>query len=170
MKIKSIQHFWALCMILATLSCSPAPTASNGQGISEAEALKQAVVSPIAGNQAPIIQGLSANPTAKVSGNAPISFTLQAHDPDGDRLSYFWNSDQGTLETQSDGLSAFWRAEQTSQQRIANIDVVVSDGKGGQTQGNVKVFVDANGQAQVKYIARQDCGEGADRYHELFKQ
>lgn len=133
-----------------------------------AEALKEAVKSPLTGNNtAPVIQALSANPKDRVPKDGQISFTLEAYDQDRDPLKYYWQADKGTL-SKREGLDVYWKA--SPQSGIANIQLTVSDGKGGETKGIVKLVVQPDGQAQVKLIAKEECGNSAKRFVNLYSE
>ncbi|PIQ28589.1 hypothetical protein COW36_12545 [bacterium (Candidatus Blackallbacteria) CG17_big_fil_post_rev_8_21_14_2_50_48_46] len=119
-------------------------------------------------NTLPIIQNLTANPTAKVAAGDRISFTVEATDAEKDVLKYYWSSDQGTLSSY-EGYSVYWQPVSGGNQGIATVSLTVSDGKGGECQAFVKLAVEASGQAQVGLVSRLSCAEGTGRMEELYR-
>ncbi len=92
----------------------------------------------VGANQSPIISDLSASPSGVLYGQTAM-LTCIANDPDGDVLSYNWSASAGSIS--GVGNKVTWIAP--SKSGSFNITVLVSDGKGGQTQGNVMVTVAA---------------------------
>jgi hypothetical protein len=77
---------------------------------------------------------------------SPLSegqFIISATDPDGDKLTYTWLADNGTLKT--DGNTATWISPAVMGKY--NITVVVSDGNGHDIRGTKElvVFMNADG-------------------------
>lgn len=66
-----------------------------------------------------------------------------ASDPDGDKLSYTWMADNGTLSGEGDAVS--WTSP--GEMGKYKITVIVKDGRGGEAHGtkDVKVIVNADG-------------------------
>lgn len=118
-------------------------------------------------NTPPIIQSLTANPTAKVAATDKISFTVEATDAEKDVLKYFWNSDSGQLSA-NEGYSVFWQPG-TGKTGIATVSLTVSDGKSGECQAFVKLAVEASGTAQVGLISRLSCATGSGVREELYR-
>ena len=92
----------------------------------------------VGANQSPIISSLSANPSGILYGGTTL-LTCVASDPDGDTVTYNWSASAGSIS--GVGNKVTWIAP--SKSGSFNITVLVSDGKGGQTQGNVLVTVSA---------------------------
>jgi hypothetical protein len=90
----------------------------------------------IGANQSPIISSLTASPSGVVSGGSAL-ITCIASDPDGDVVRYSWSASGGSIT--GVGNKVTWLAAGKSGSYI--ITVVVSDGKGGETRGNVTVTV-----------------------------
>jgi len=109
-------------------------TVKDGKGASTQAALPLSVTA----NQAPIIQSLEANPSGVIYGGSAI-ITCIASDPDGDVVRYSWSASEGTIT--GTGNKVTWVAPNRGGQY--NITVIVSDGKGGETKGNVMVTVSA---------------------------
>ena len=92
-------------------------------------------------NQAPIIDRIGGS-----TSWSPLSegqFTVYATDPDGDKLTYTWLADNGTLT--ADGSTATWISPAAMGKY--NITVVVSDGNGHDLRltKEVVVFINADG-------------------------
>lgn len=89
----------------------------------------------VGANQAPIIS-LSASPSGVLYGGSTL-LTCVASDPDGDVVRYSWSASEGSIT--GVGNKVTWIAP--SKSGNFNVAVVVSDGKGGETRGNVMVSV-----------------------------
>jgi hypothetical protein len=118
-------------------------------------------------NTPPIIQNLTANPTAKVAAEDKISFTVEATDAEKDTLKYFWSSDSGQLSA-TEGYSVFWQPGK-GKSGVATVSLTVSDGKSGECQAFVKLAVEASGAAQVGLISRLSCATGSGVREELYR-
>lgn len=90
----------------------------------------------VGANQSPIISSLSANPSGVLFGGS-TTITCIASDPDGDVVRYSWTASGGNIT--GVGNKVTWIAP--SKGGGYNISVIVSDGKGGETRGNVMVTV-----------------------------
>ncbi len=90
----------------------------------------------VGANQAPIISSLSASPSGVLYGGNTL-LTCVASDPDGDVVRYSWSASEGSIT--GVGNKVTWIAP--SKSGNFNVTVVVSDGKGGETTGNVMVAV-----------------------------
>ena len=90
----------------------------------------------VGANQSPVIDNLSANPSGTLYGGSTL-LTCIASDPDGDVVRYSWTASEGSIT--GVGNKVTWIAP--SKSGSFNITVIVSDGKGGETQGNVMVTV-----------------------------
>jgi hypothetical protein len=90
----------------------------------------------VGANQAPVISSLSPSPSGILYGGSTL-LTCIASDPDGDVVRYSWSASEGSIT--GVGNKVTWIAP--SKSGNFNITVVVSDGKGGETQGNVMVTV-----------------------------
>jgi hypothetical protein len=90
----------------------------------------------VGANQSPIISSLTASPSGVISGGSTL-ITCVASDPDGDVMRYSWSASGGSLT--GVGNKVTWLASGKSGSYV--ITVVVSDGKGGETTGNVTVTV-----------------------------
>ena len=87
-------------------------------------------------NQSPIISSLVASPSGVLYGGSAL-LTCIASDPDGDVVRYSWSASEGSIS--GVGNKVTWQAP--SKSGSFNVTVVVSDGKGGQTTGNIAVAV-----------------------------
>lgn len=92
----------------------------------------------IGANQPPVISSLTANPSGILYGGS-TTLTCIASDPDGDVVRYSWSASEGNIT--GVGNKVTWIAPNKGGNY--NITVIVSDGKGGETRGNVMVTVAA---------------------------
>ncbi len=90
----------------------------------------------VGANQPPVISSLTANPSGILYGGS-TTLTCIASDPDGDVVRYSWSASEGNIT--GVGNKVTWVAPNKGGNY--NITVVVSDGKGGETRGNVMVSV-----------------------------
>ncbi len=90
----------------------------------------------ISANQSPRISSLSANPSGVLYGGS-TTVTCIASDPDGDAVRYSWEASGGSITGVGDKVT--WIAP--SKGGSYTISVIISDGKGGETIGNVMVTV-----------------------------
>lgn len=90
----------------------------------------------VGANQAPIISSFNASPSGVLYGGTTL-LTCIASDPDGDVVRYSWSASEGSIS--GVGNKVTWIAPDKT--GTFNITVTVSDGKGGETQGNVAVTV-----------------------------
>lgn len=108
-------------------------TVSDGKGGSTQSSINISV----AANQNPVINKLSANPSG-ILGGGSTTLNCVATDPDGDVVRYSWTASEGSITGVGDTVT--WVAPSAKGGEF-NITVVVSDGKGGETRGDVKVTV-----------------------------
>jgi len=92
----------------------------------------------VGANQPPQISSLAANPSNILYANS-TTITCIASDPDGDVVRYSWSASEGSIS--GVGEKVTWVAPNKGGN--FNITVIVSDGKGGETKGNVMVTVSA---------------------------
>jgi hypothetical protein len=92
----------------------------------------------VGANQSPAISELVANPSGILYGGS-TTLTCIATDPDGDVVRYSWSASEGSIT--GVGNKVTWVAPNKGGDY--NVTVVVSDGKGGETIGNVMVTVSA---------------------------
>jgi hypothetical protein len=92
----------------------------------------------VGANQSPVISSLTANPSGLLYGGS-TTITCIANDPDGDVVRYSWSASEGNITGVGDKVT--WIAPNKGGN--FNVTVIVSDGKGGETQGNVMVNVAA---------------------------
>ncbi len=109
-------------------------TVKDGKGASAQQSLNVSVVA----NQAPVIERLEANPSGVIYGGSAV-ITCIASDPDGDVVRYSWSASDGTIT--GTGNKVTWVAPNRGGNY--NITVIASDGKGGETKGNIMVTVSA---------------------------
>jgi len=109
-------------------------TVEDGKGGSVQRDLDITVVA----NQPPQISSLVADPSGVLYGG---STTLRciATDPDGDVVRYSWSASGGNISGVGDTVT--WVAPNKGGN--FNITVILSDGKGGETTGNIMVTVSA---------------------------
>ena len=92
----------------------------------------------VGANQSPQISSLVASPSGVLYGGS-TTLTCIATDPDGDVVRYSWSASEGSIT--GVGNKVTWIAPNKGGNY--NITVIVSDGKGGETTGNVMVTVSA---------------------------
>lgn len=92
----------------------------------------------VGANQPPQISSLTSDPSGILYGGT-VTLTCIATDPDGDVVRYSWSASEGSIS--GVGEKVTWKAPNKAGN--FNITVVVSDGKGGETTGNVMVVVSA---------------------------
>jgi hypothetical protein len=92
----------------------------------------------VGANQSPAISELVANPSGILYGGS-TTLTCMATDPDGDVVRYSWSSSEGSIT--GVGNRVTWIAPNKGGNY--NVTVVVSDGKGGETRGDVMLTVSA---------------------------
>ncbi|MCJ7655989.1 MAG: hypothetical protein MUO97_11975, partial [Dehalococcoidia bacterium] len=109
-------------------------TVEDGKGGSEQGSL-EITVGP---NQSPQISSLVANPSGVLYGGSATVRCI-ATDPDGDVVNYSWSASGGDISGVGDTVT--WVAPNKGGN--FSIKVIASDGKGGETEGNVMVAVSA---------------------------
>jgi hypothetical protein len=92
----------------------------------------------VGANQPPVISSLTANPSGILYGGS-TTLTCIASDPDGDIVRYSWSASEGNITGVDNKVT--WVAPNKGGNY--NITVIVSDGRGGETKGNVMVTVAA---------------------------
>ena len=92
----------------------------------------------VGANQSPAISELVANPSGILYGGS-TTLTCMATDPDGDVVRYSWSASEGSIT--GVGNRVTWIAPNKGGNY--NITVILSDGKGGETKGNIMVTVSA---------------------------
>ena len=90
----------------------------------------------VGANQSPVISSLAADPSGILYGGS-TTITCIANDPDGDMISYNWSASEGSIS--GVGNRVTWVAPNKGGN--FNITVLLSDGKGGETTGNIMVTV-----------------------------
>jgi len=109
-------------------------TVEDGKG-----GMAQASVTLTVGaNQPPLISSLTGDPSGVLYGGT-ATITCIASDPDGDVVRYSWSASEGSIS--GVGEKVTWKAPNKGGD--FNVTVIVSDGKGGETTGNVMVVVSA---------------------------
>jgi hypothetical protein len=107
-------------------------TVDDGKGGS----MQSSLPITVSANQSPIISSLSPSPSSILYGGSAV-LTCIASDPDGDVVRYSWSASEGSIT--GVGNKVTWIAPNKG--GSFNITVIVSDGKGGETRGNVMVTV-----------------------------
>jgi hypothetical protein len=92
----------------------------------------------VGANQSPVISSLVASQSGILYGGS-TTLTCIATDPDGDVVRYSWSASEGSIT--GVGNKVTWIAPNKGGNY--NITVIVSDGKGGETKGNVMVTASA---------------------------
>ena len=109
-------------------------TVEDGKGGSAQASLTMSV----GANQPPLISSLVAEPSSILYGSSTM-ITCIATDPDGDVVRYSWSASEGNVT--GVGEKVTWVSPNKGGE--FNVTVIVSDGKGGETTGNVMVTVSA---------------------------
>ena len=121
----------------------------DGKGGTTQSSLKLSV----GANQNPQISSLSADPSViGPSGSATI--TCVANDPDGDVVRYSWNVVEGNISGVGNKVTWF----PPNKGGIFNVEVIVSDGKGGETQGTVGVTVATATKTVTINVVQEETG------------
>ena len=124
-------------------------TVEDGKG-----GMAQASVTLTVGaNQPPLISSLTGDPSGVLYGGT-ATITCIASDPDGDVVSYSWSASEGTISGVGEKIT--WKAPNKGGD--FNITVLVSDGKGGETTGNVMLVVSAATRTVTLYPVAQETG------------
>lgn len=124
-------------------------TVEDGKGGSAQASLTLTV----GANQNPQISSLVANPSGILYGGS-TTITCIASDPDGDVVTYSWSPSGGSVT--GVGEKVTWIAPNKGGDY--GITVIVSDGKGGETTGNVMVTVSAATRTVTIYPVAQETG------------
>jgi hypothetical protein len=124
-------------------------TVDDGKGASS----KSTITLSVGANQPPQISSLSANPTViGMSGNSLI--TCVANDPDGDVVKYNWQASEGNISGTGNKVTWF----PPNKGGTFNIIVIVSDGKGGETQGTAQVTVTSATKTITINVVQEESG------------
>ena len=107
----------------------------------------------VGANQPPQISSLVANPSNILYANSTL-ITCIASDPDGDVVRYSWSASEGSIS--GVGEKVTWVAPKKGGN--FNITVLVSDGRGGETTGNVMVTVSAVTKTVTIPVIAQETG------------
>ena len=107
----------------------------------------------VGANQPPQISSLAANPSNILYANS-TTITCIASDPDGDVVRYSWSASEGSIS--GVGEKVTWVAPNKGGN--FNITVIVSDGRGGETTGNVMVTVSAVTKTVTIPVIAQETG------------
>lgn len=124
-------------------------TVEDGKGGSAQASLTMTV----GANQNPLISSLVANPSGILYGSS-TTITCIATDPDGDVVTYSWSPSGGSVT--GVGEKVTWIAPNKGGD--FSITVIVSDGKGGETTGNVMVTVSAATRTVTIYPVAEETG------------
>lgn len=92
----------------------------------------------VGANQSPVISSLTASQSGILTSGS-TTLTCIASDPDGDIVRYSWSASEGSIT--GVGNKVTWVAPNKGGN--FNITVILSDGKGGETKGNIMVSVGA---------------------------
>ena len=124
-------------------------TVEDGKGASVQATLTLSVTA----NQPPQISSLVAEPATVLPKGSSI-VTCVASDPDGDIATYSWTSSEGSIT--GVGNKVTWVAP--TKGGTYNILVTVSDGKGGETTGNIVVTVASATKTVTINVVDQETG------------
>jgi uncharacterized protein (TIGR02145 family) len=101
-------------------------------------------------NQPPVIQSITESPSIIKTGET-TQLTCVATDADGDQLTYFWSSANGTFPSGTTGADVSWKAP--GEVGEFSITLEVNDGK-HITDGSVNIIVE--NQVNVTFIDSRD--------------
>jgi hypothetical protein len=107
----------------------------------------------VGANQAPVISSLAANPSGVLYGGT-TTITCVATDPDGDSIDYGWSASEGDIS--GVGNVVTWVAPEKGGD--FDVTVIVSDGKGGETTGNLRISVAAASRTVTIRPVAQETG------------
>ncbi len=124
-------------------------TADDGKGASA----QSSVTLGVGANQNPQISSLVADPSVIGPGGSSL-ITCIANDPDGDVVKYNWHAIEGNITGVGNKVTWF----PPNKGGAFNITVTVSDGKGGETQGNVAVTVATATKTVTINIVQEETG------------
>jgi len=124
-------------------------TVDDGKGTSAQSSVELSV----GANQNPEISSLIAEPSV-IGPSGSSLLTCIASDPDGDGVSYNWKCSDG--EITGVGNQVTWYPPNKG--GAFNITVTVSDGKGGESQGNVVVNVTAATKTVTINVIQEETG------------
>lgn len=122
---------------------------SDGKGGSSQQSLTIAV----SANQNPIISSFNANPSTILYGGS-TTLTCVATDPDGDVVRYSWTASEGNITGVGDKVT--WIAPNKGGE--FTVTVIASDGKGGETRGDVKITVTTSTRTITITLVAQETG------------
>jgi len=107
----------------------------------------------VTANQPPQISSLTGDPSGVLYGGT-AKITCIATDPDDDVVRYSWSASEGSIT--GVGNKVTWVAPNKG--GTFNITVLVSDGEGGETTGNVMVVVSAATRTVTLVPVEQETG------------
>jgi hypothetical protein len=128
-----------------TITCS----VEDGKGGS----VQSSITLTVGANQNPVITSLIADPaTVGLGGSSTI--TCLASDPDGDSVTFVWDSEYGKVSGVGNTVSYFPPA----QGGTYGVTVTVNDSKGASTTGNVQVTVATATKTVTLTIIQEESG------------
>ncbi len=95
------------------------------------------ILDPDSVNHPPVIRSLTADPSSVLTDSTAM-VTVDASDPDGDRLEYRWQASGGNFSGASDLASVLWTAPESA--GACTVTVFVGDGK-LETRGDLEITV-----------------------------
>lgn len=104
----------------------------------------------------PVLQALTANPTATADKDAKITFTVVATSPTGAPLQYNWSATKGTLSSNTGQLITWSPTKSDGSLDTpgdAQISVIITNASGGSVVGTANVKILADGSTKVGPIA-----------------
>lgn len=95
-----------------------------------------------AGNNPPIIRSMNAEPDTFVADSFTI-ITVEAEDPDGDKLQYNWEATASWLQPLSGGANRLMLTNccEIPEMRTTMIIAIVDDGRGGSARDSIRIWV-----------------------------
>jgi hypothetical protein len=152
---------WTAPTVTAAATFTLRVTVTDARGGSVQGQVQVQVAPPVAQNQAPVLNAGPTSSASTVNAQQSVNLSITASDPDNDALTYTWTqapvSPAGAFSSTT-AANPSWTAPQVTANTDFQLQVTVSDGKGGTVQGSVTVRV----LAPVNRNPTIDQGPGAN--------
>jgi len=126
------------------------------QGVTVVSADTPAIVNFVVPNRDPLITQFTRVPDGAVTSGQTVTLNVTATDPDGDVLSYAWETTVGSLN-QTAGTSVVWTAPAAGS-GTAQTTVTVTDTNGGETNRTASIVYNEAAQAgnRLAFVIKDD--------------
>jgi len=130
------------------------------QSVTVASADTPAIVNFVVPNRDPLITQFTRVPDGAVISGQTVTLNVTATDPDGDVLSYVWETTVGSLN-QTAGTSVVWTAPAAGS-GTAQATVTVTDTNGGQTSRTASIVYSESVQtgSRLSFVIKDDLDSG----------